>query len=411
MKIFDWLWGKKPEGRAITWDQAYRNGLVDHPTRSGVHVNEQTALGVSAVWCAVNVISQSIGSLPLTLYRREGTAQAVAIDHPLAAILDVQPNYECTARVFWESYVSHALLWGNAYAEIERAQDGSPLALWLIHPQNVQVDRDTSGRLVYTVRVNGLDAQLAPEDVLHLPGLSPDTVAGWNLLRVARDSIGFTIAADRYGQSYFNNMGNVGVYLTHPGQLSDVARENIRRSFQAQAGGVDNTGKAYLLEEGLTARRETLSNEAAQYNETREYQIAEVSRLFNISPVKLHSLGRATWGNLSTLNTDYWGTTCRPWATKIEAEIARKLLKLEERGSYYAEFDADTLLRGDVTTRYAAYAQGIQAGFLTPELVAEWENLPAPPKPEPVVAPVPTQTDPTQEVSNGDTQSTDPVQG
>lgn len=388
MSFWNRLFGKQeqpaqPAKRAITWDMAYRSGLIDSPTRSGVHVNEQTALGVSAVWCAVNVISQSIGSLPLPLYRKTGTAQAVATDHPLAAVLDIAPNYECTARVFWETFMSHCLLWGNGFAEIERDNAGNPLGLWIIHPKNIQADRDASGRLVYKVRVNGLDADLAAEDVLHVPGLSPDTVYGHQLLSIARDNIGFTIQADRYGQHYFANAGNVGTYLTYPGQLSDPARENIRRSFQSSAGGVENTGKVYLLEEGMTANRQTLSNEAGQYNETRQFQITEVSRLFNVTPVKLHELGRATWGNLGTLNTDFWGSTCRPWATKIEAEISRKLLAPEERGTYFAEFDADTLLRGDLTTRYAAYAQGIQAGFLTPELVATWENIPLPPKPAP----------------------------
>ncbi len=392
----------QPSNRAITWEQAYRSGLVDSPTRSGVHVNEQTALGVSAVWCAVNVISQSIGSLPLPLYRRTGTAQTVATDHPLASILDIAPNYECTARVFWETFVSHCLLWGNGFAEIERDQAGQPLALWVIHPKNVTVDRDSSGRLVYRVRVNGLEADLSPEDVMHVPGLSPDTVYGHQLLSIARDNIGFSIQADRYGQHYFANAGNVGTYLTYPGQLSDPARENIRRSFQSTAGGVENTGRVYLLEEGMTANRQTLSNEAGQYTETRQFQITEVSRLFNVTPVKLHELGRATWGNLASLNADFWGVTCRPWAGKIEAEISRKLLSIEDRRTHFAEFDADTLLRGDVTTRYAAYATGIQAGFLTPELVCQWENIPAPPKPEPVPTPAPE--------SNGNTQPINPVQ-
>jgi HK97 family phage portal protein len=385
MDFLNWLWPRAvqqaPERRAL--NVGTLQGLVETPSRSGVAVNEQTALGVSSVWCAVNVISQSIGSLPFSLYRK-GTTNELAEDHPVYQLLDVEPNRECTARVFWETFVSHALLWGNAFAECERDQAGNPLALWIIHPKNVQPDRDQTGNLVYRVRVNGIEATLYPEDVLHVPGLSPDSVAGWQLLRVARDSIGFSIATERFGQSYFSNMGNVGVYLTHPGTLSDVARDNIRRSFQSQAGGVDNTGKCHLLEEGLTARRETLSNEAGQYDETRRFQITEVSRLFNISPTKLHELGRATWGNLSTLNTDFWSTTCRPWACKIEAEVTRKLLRPEERSQVYVEFDADTLLRGDVTTRYAAYSVGITAGFLTPELVSEWEGLPPPPE-EPVV--------------------------
>lgn len=383
MGIWNRLFGGTSR-RAVTYTQAASAGLLEPAGRSGVAVTEETALGVSAVWCAVQVISQSIGSLPLVLYRRKGEVHQPADEHDLFDILDTTPNPECTARTFWESYVANALLWGNAYAEVVRRGDGTVESLWLIHPRNVSLERDNAGRLSYRVRVGTIDAALSPEDVLHVPGLSPDTVAGWNLLKVARDNISFSIAADRYGQSYFQHAGNVGTYLMHPGQLSDQARENLRRSFQRDYAGVENTGKAFVLEEGLQVQRQTLSNDAAQYTETREYQVAEVSRLFNISPVKLHSLGRATWGNLSALNTDFWGNTCRPWASKIEAEVSRKLLLPRERRRYFAEFDADVLVRGDITTRYAAYKTGIEAGFLTPELVAAWENLPKPPEPEPV---------------------------
>jgi phage portal protein BeeE len=140
----------------------------------------------------------------------------------------------------------------------------------------------------------------------------------------------------------------------------------------------------------MTAKRETLSNEAGQYDETRKFQITEVSRLFCIDPTKLFEMGRATWGNLGELNSDYWDTTCRRWATKIEAEIRRKLLFPNERKKYAAEFDTDLLLRGDRTTRYANYKVGIEAGFLDVETVCGWESIPVPePKPEPKPEPQP----------------------
>jgi HK97 family phage portal protein len=166
----------------------------------------------------------------------------------------------------------------------------------------------------------------------------------------------------------------LGGTLESPSRLSDEARANLKNSFQQMHGGVDNTGKTAVLEEGLSYKPFTFTNEAGLYTETRSFQIAEVARLFNISPTKLHDLGRATWANLGTLNTDFYVTTLRPWLEKIEAEVERKLFGLPS--DFYVEFLADSYLRGDVTTRYANYAIALTNGWLTKDEVREFENLP-----------------------------------
>jgi HK97 family phage portal protein len=388
MNPFRWFKSKPTEQRALTYNAGLAAGLYDLPTRSGVNVTGEAALGVSAVWCAVKVISESIGSLPLVLYVKtpDGNRDR-AEDHTLAPILDNEPNPECTARVFWETFVSHCLLWGNGFIEVQRSKGGKPVALWLVHPRYVQVMRDSdTGGMVYRVNIPvggagepgqvGHTVELQQADVIHVPGLSPDSQIGYNLLRIARENIGYSLALDRFGQSYFGNMANVGGVLSHPGTLSDAARENIRRGWQASYQGVEKTGTTALLEEGMTYTPRNISNEAGQYDESKARAVVDVCRLFNISPVKVHELGRATWGNLAALNTDFWGTTCRPWAEKIEAELERKLLNPGERRTLYVEFLADTLLRGSVADRYANYAIGLTAGFLTVDEVRAWENLP-----------------------------------
>ena len=384
------IFGKSetPVSRAITYDDLANKwgNAIGSPSKSGVVVNESTALGVSAFWCAVKVISEGIGKLPFVLYddgqpgERRGRKGDIA-NHPVRDILQ-WPNPETTGRVFWESYMRNALIWGNGFAEISRDGSGTPTDLWLIHPSNCTPERDRDGALVYRVRVPaesgrpGIEVVISAADMLHVPGLSADGIVGHNLLQTARDSIGFSVAAERYGQAYFRNMGSVSIYLSHPAELSEAAKNNIRRMFQANHCSVDNAGSVAWLEEGLTAEHKSADNSAGQYDETRKFQISEISRLFGISPTKLFELGRATWGNLSSLNTDFWDSTCSPWAGKIEAEVSRKLLLPQERRRYRAEFDADTLLRGDITTRYAAYGRGISAGFLTKAEVRAWEGLP-----------------------------------
>lgn len=374
------------ETRAITYSQGVQSGLIDSPTRSHVHVTEQTALGVSAVWCAVRVISEAVGSLPLVTYQQGPNGERNrAEDYPLWSMLHDEPNPEMTRPVFFETMMVSALLWGTAIAEIQRDQAGDPIALWPVHPQFVEFLRDTqTGELLYRYTpppgvVSDPSKPAGPiilrqADVIAIPGLSPDGSSGYRLLQIARENIGFSIACDRFGASFFGNGARLGGMLSAPNKLSPEARENLTKSFRLDYAGVDNSGKTGLLEEGIKYDPISYSDDGGLYTATRSFQIAEVARLFNVSPTKLHDLGRATWANLSTLNTDFFVTTLRPWLEKIECEIERKLIGTGSK--YYVEFLADSILRGDITTRYAAYNVAITAGFLTDDEVRGFENMP-----------------------------------
>ena len=376
---------KGKEKRSLSWDQAYQAGLVQSPTYSGVAVNDATALGISALWCGIRVISQDVGSLEPVLYRESVSGLRDRADyHPVYHLLVEEPNNEMTRPVFFETLMAHALL-GNAYCEVERDGTGRPLALWPIHPGNVHVERDNAGRLGYRVSVQAGDVVLDPADVVHVPGLSPDGSVGYRLLHVARETLGFALSAQRHGAAFMGNAARPSGLLQTMGQLNDNARENLRRSWQYLHGGSANAGKVAILEEGLTFTPYQQTNEQSQYKDILSFLIYEVARFLNCPPSKLHSLEKATWGNLETLNQDYLTTTLRPWLIKWEKELERKLLTPAERAELYIEFDTTNLLRADIGTRYNAYGVALSNGFLTVDEVRARENLP--PLPQPVAPP------------------------
>jgi HK97 family phage portal protein len=373
-----------PETRAITYAQGQGAGLVPERTRTGLIVNEESALGVSSVWCAVRVISEAIGSLPLVLYRKtENGGSQEARDHELWSMLHNEPNPEMTRNVFFETLMSHALLWGTAYCEIERRNDGTPIALWPIHPRYIQVLRDTvTGEYLYRCYLppgvlhdpkDPLPVTIEQANMMVVPGLSPDGSVGYRMLQTCRNSVAYSMACDAFGQHYFGNSARLGGLIKSPNQLSDTARENLKTSFQQMYGGLENSARTAVLEEGMTYEPINYSDDGGLYTTTRQFQIAEVSRLFNISPVKLHDLARATWANLEELNTDFYTTTLRPWLGKFEAEFMRKLAL--NGTDFYCRFDANDILRGDIATRYTAYQTAIDAGWLDTDEVRKLENM------------------------------------
>lgn len=367
------LWNRiigRSEERAVTYQTGVSCGLIQQPGYTGMPVTEQTALGLSALSCGIRVISEAVGSLPPTLYKTSDNATVLQTSHPLSALLR-QPNPEATRPVLWESFVATGLLYGNGFLEIIRDGTGQPRELWNLHPQHVQVARDTgTGRLVYRVTatsgtVNVLDA----DSVIHVPfNVTPDGSVGYRLLTLARDTIGFGLAAQRYGCSLFRNMGRpAGVIEVPPTvKLNEDGRENLRRSFTANHSG-ENVGTTAIMEQGHKFTQLSFAtNEQTQYQQLLTYFVYEVARLLNVPPFKLHSLETATWNNATQQQEAFLSTTLRPLLEKIECELEKKLLREGEQSGYEIEFDTHELLRADKPTRYTTYETALQgAPFLT----------------------------------------------
>ena len=181
---------------------------------AGKRVNERSAMQTSAVYACVRVISESVASLPLHLYRyNKDGGKEKAIDHPLYHLLHDEPNPEMTAYSFFEVALTHLLLWGNSYSQIIRNGKGEVIGLYPLMPDRMTVDRDEKGHLYYEYMVSSDDAptnkgstvRLKPEDVLHVPGLSFDGLVGYSPIAMAKNAIGLGIAAEEYGSKFYAN--------------------------------------------------------------------------------------------------------------------------------------------------------------------------------------------------------------
>jgi len=121
-------------------------------TLSGINVSPNSALGLSAYYACIKIVSEDIAKLPLFLFRRlKGKDKERATDHFLFPILHRTPNPEMSSMSFRETLTHFAMGWGNGYAEIVRNGRGSVAQLWPIHTSRVRVERESNGELVYIV--------------------------------------------------------------------------------------------------------------------------------------------------------------------------------------------------------------------------------------------------------------------
>jgi len=394
MAFFSKLFSKSK--RSITWEQLANAGyLGENPIRNGVVINEQTAIGLSALNMGIRIIAQDVGKLQPFLYKEVGVQREKAIDNPIYNLLLNEPNSEMTRPVFFETLMHHALLHNFCVAEIERNNAGVPIGLHPIHPGNIEIDRDEANQLVYRIKLGSSVTELTSNDVIHIPGCSSNGLGqGSSLLKIAKETLAFGINTQRHGNAFFANACRPSGVINAPGEINEIARENLRKSWQYLHSGVENNGKVAILEEGLTFTPFTQTNEQTQYVEILKYFTYLVSQLLCIPPSKINSLEKATWGNLETLQAEYLSSCLTPWLVKFEQEFEKKLLSKEDKASHYIEFDTTTLLRADIASRYAAYNVALTSGFLTKNEIRAIENYG--PMIEPEVKP-PEVTPPTTE--------------
>lgn len=341
----------------------------------GVTVNEHTALTYNVVFACVRNISEDVAKLPLILYRRlKPRGKERASELALYRLLKDSPNVEMTAIDFRQSIMVDALLGGNGFAEIVKNAGGLAVELHKLARNRVTVTRDAAGRLVYVVRNDGKpDSILQQDQMLHIRGLG-DGLVGWSVIRLARESIGLAMNAEKSGSSFFGNGSLPAGVLKTKDKLDAKGYDNLRASWERMHSGPKKTGKVAILEQGLEFTPMSVSPDDAQFLETRQFQVEDVARWFRMPPHKIGNLIRATgWSTLEATNTDYVIDTLMPWTERWEQEIQRKLIPPSQT-DLFAEHLFDALLRGDTAARSAFYREQFNIGAISQNEIRESEN-------------------------------------
>ena len=354
--------------------------LVAPFTSSGEPVSLTRAVGLSAVWACVSLISGSIASMPLVLYRREPEGREKATEHPLFDVLRLRPNPVIPVVAFYEALVTSLLLRGNAYALITKDDDSRVRALWNLNPDRVSVEILKTGRLRYRVTTPSGQTTVPEGGMLHIVGpMSDDGYQGRSVISTFRETLGLGMATERYASEFYANAATPKGILSSPKVLGDAARTRLKDSLAATHVGPGARHKTIVLEEGMSWTALGVSHEDSQFIETRRFTIEEIARIFGVPAAMVggEATGSMTYSNVESRSLDYLKYTLGPWLARIESAINFACISPLERRQLYVEFLPDALLSTDVKSRYEAYTLGVAGGWLTLDEIRQRENLPA----------------------------------
>jgi len=260
-------------------DVGWGGASVGEQASSGVKVNQDSAMRTSAVFACVRLISETISSLPISIYRKTSTGKEIINDHPLYNILHFAPNETQTAMERFEQQVAALMLYGNSYDYKKITGRGAVEFLQPIHPSNVKVKRD-NGQIIYEIRTdqNSTDTYTS-ESIHHVRGLSLDGVSGLSVIDYQKETIGMALASQDYGAKFFANDATPRGILQHPTKFKDDESLNRFRMSWRQAQVGQNRHSTAVLEDGIVYKEIGMTNEAAQFLETRKFTVTDTGSL------------------------------------------------------------------------------------------------------------------------------------
>ena len=345
-------------------------------SESGAIFSPEGALRVTTAYRCANILSSAVKSMPLDFKRRVDKKTRIdADDHPLWSVLQTKPNRWQTPSEFKSMMQLSVLLRGNGYA-LKVKSLGKITQLIPLMPGSVQVHQndDLSLTYRYTPR-NGGQIYFTQDDIFHLRGMSLDGVSGMSVIGYAAEELGLSIQTAKFAAKVFKNGAVPGGVLSHPKSLEEDEVVRLKASLE-DFRGADNAQKLLLLEDGLKYEKIAMTSVDAQLLQIMELTQYDIAMRFGVPPHMIGLTSKTTsWGSgIETIGIAFVAYTLQDHLTMWEESIRRDLLG-DADPSVYVKFNPAGLIRGDIKTRYAAYAVGRQWGWLSVNDIRAKEDL------------------------------------
>lgn len=339
--------------------------------------DRDNALRSTAVFSAVRVSAETLGSIPIQVYRKTKDGREPDEKNNLYEIFHEVPNEEMTCQALKESGMMALNLGGNAFFQKLRNKYGEIVSLLPVDWSNVEIERNkTSKQLQYKITQNTETKTYTRNDIFHIPAFSWDGICGLSPIAYCGQAVVLGKQYETYNSQFFKNGAFTSGVLEFPIQLGDDAFKRIKTDFEASYKGLINAGKPIILEEGGKFNPMKMSQADAQFMDAMRFQLEEIARIYRVPLSLLQDFGRATWNNMEQQQLFFVVYHVLPWAKRWEENIKTQIQTPEQRQKgLYVEYNLNNLLRGDAKTRAELYASARQWGWMSPNDIRRLENM------------------------------------
>jgi HK97 family phage portal protein len=347
-----------------------------------------------------------VAALPLNFYKGDTGERERVRNLDLVRMFTEQPNEYMTAQEFREAMTMQLVLFGNAYAYRQKNGAGKTISLDIMQAECMDVIRkidgeiryiyqrgklsnyaefyqyvynDTKDDYAYYEQFSSVVRVFKPTDIFHLKGFGTTGLTGLSPLAYARNVLGMATNAEDYGRNFFKNGGKPSGVLMVDKVLTKEQRAAIRDNFEGLSNYQTNN-RLWVLEASMKYQAISIPPEDAQFLTSRQFEIGEIARFFNVPTTLLnHGDKASTMGNSLEQQNQSFVTYClTPYLLRWENVIKRTIIA--EWGSrqegLFAEHNVEGLLRADSKGRASFYEIMTRNGIMTRNECRAKENLP-----------------------------------
>ena len=346
----------KPEKRG----QPFYNPNLSESLGWGFGYQSGSAMSLSAVYSAVNLISDSIATLPIQVKAKNTKGTDLLDSHPL---YDIFTNNRMTRYTLLKNIVQSVLLKGNAYVLIERKGNGKEVVgLRYLPADDVQCNyRKEDNTLYYTCSYIGA-RQIQPSEILHFLRYSVDGVQGISVLSHAARSLNIAQQTEQVAENFFSNGCNLNGIIKVHSNLSEEQKQAISTNWRSTFGQGNQGGGVVVLPVNMDYQPISVNGSDAQMLESRNFSVVDIARFFNISPVLLGDLSKSSYSSIEDANLQFLSNTLNPFIVMIEEEFNRKITS---GTGLEIGLDETAILRTNKSQQASYYNSLLQMGVLS----------------------------------------------
>lgn len=339
-------------------------------TKNGQRIDVDSSLKISAFWCGVTTIANSLAILPKHVMQKRGDKREVINTHPVDFIIHNEPNEHMTAFSFWFSFAINLIMKGAGFAGIVRNGNGDVVRMELWNSQEVTII-EHEGNLFYKYKGN---VYLSYE-VYHVPNFSFNGITGRGVIQYAADNMGTSLAADEYAASSYEDKGISFGILETDKELNELGKKNIQKIFN-QSLNTQDKHKLSVFDEGMKYKRISLTPAESEFIAAKASGVEDIARWLNIPLHKLHAPGEGGYNFLVQMSIEYVQSAVLPLGQKIKEEAQRKLLSMaDKKAGHYIFLNYRKLLEADPASRAQYFKDMVYIKAMNPNEVRAAEDM------------------------------------
>lgn len=361
-----WVYNPLARSFSTISGQFWNTAVFGTDTFADERINEYTAHRIATVYTCINVRSQTIAALPMSVFREDkktGRKEGWT-DHPVYYPLAHEPNDYLTSANFFQTCMIHADSWGNSYALITRDDRGNAIAYEILEPFDVE-PVVVEGKAFYKYYGDTIPGR----EVLHFRWFSYDGLCGESPIRMNANTFGMALKQDRYSALALGT--KPPGFLSYEGDLKPEQKKQNQQEWDSPK----DLGKTKVLSGRWKYTPIMIPPDDAQYIEAKKLTKQEIYGIYRIPPTFAQDFERATFANAEQQDLVFVKHTITPLIRQIEQEINKKCFTERDKKTHYVKFNLNGLLRGDLAARQAFYQSMVNSGVMNRNEARGFEEL------------------------------------